>query len=90
MEDLELLDVNEEEDEAEEANIENRHPKVNLSRQNRFIKYDEMHFKNRYRIRKETAKFIIQLVEEELGNFENNGITHKHRYTGSGHVKISR
>ncbi|XP_018574896.2 putative nuclease HARBI1 [Anoplophora glabripennis] len=31
-----------------------------------------MHFKNRYRMRKETARFIIQLVEEELGNFENN------------------
>lgn len=64
---MDIININEELAEVVEAEMMNRRePKVYRVRKDPFEMYSESEFKNRYRMRKEVARFIINLVEGQI------------------------
>lgn len=73
MADEGLLNIREELEEIEAVNEvlqinENLYPqqKIYLERKNPFHEYDEKNFKKRYRMSKDTARYVIGLVRDDL------------------------
>ncbi|KAI4459706.1 apontic [Holotrichia oblita] len=73
MEELGLININEEVNEVEDAQVVvYRNPKIYLERKNPLLIYDNAQFRKKYRMRKEVAEFIINLIRDEISNPENN------------------
>lgn len=70
---MDLIDINEELREVAEAEmVIPRNPKVYLVRRNPFEIYTDMLFKRKYRLSKEVAQFVVNLIRNEISHVNNN------------------
>lgn len=70
MEDL-LEDIEEGANVREIVNL-HRHPKVYQNHINPLEHYSDMQFQRRYRMRKETARYIVDLIRDQLTPLHGN------------------
>ncbi|KAF5308231.1 hypothetical protein FQR65_LT18242 [Abscondita terminalis] len=71
MDKLIFEEINQAEEVQESINV-NRHPKIYQEHKNPFDLYSEIQFKKRYRMQKETARYILNLIRAQITPLAGN------------------